>query len=93
MENEYAITVSYVNLDNNGQLDYAHFEDLLQTTEKTLVSLMHVNNEIGNLLDIKRVADLCKAHNVLFHSDAVQSVGHYYMDLKEIHSLKSITPT
>ena len=84
LQNEYTISVSYVNLDSEGQIDYNHFESLLQTTEKTLVSLMHINNEIGNLLDIKRVADLCKANEVLFHSDAVQSVGHYKMDLQEI---------
>lgn len=84
LKSEYPITISFVNLDAEGQIDYAHFEESLKTSEKTLVSLMHVNNEIGNLLDIKRVADLCKTYKVLFHSDSVQSVGHYAIDLKEI---------
>src|SRR5690606_26206063 len=68
-----------------GGIDYENLESLLKTTpEKTLVSLMHVNNEVGNLLDIKKVALLCKAHNALFHSDTVQSVGHFELDFKEI---------
>ena len=84
LENEYDILVSYVDLDKEGQISITHLEELLQISKKTLVSLMHVNNEIGNLLDIKEVANLCKANNALFHSDAVQSVGHYKMDLQEI---------
>ena len=84
LKNEYDILVSYVNLDADGQINMEHLEELLRTSEMTLVSLMHVNNEIGNLLDIKRVADLCKSNNVLFHSDSVQSVGHYKIDLQEI---------
>jgi cysteine desulfurase len=84
LQSEYDISVSYVNLDADGQINVEHLEELLQTNKKTLVSLMHVNNEIGNLLDIKQVADLCKANNALFHSDAVQSVGHYNIDLQEI---------
>jgi len=86
LEIEFGIKVSYVNLDNDGHIDYNHLETLLkESSEKTLVSLMHVNNEIGNILDIKRVGNLCKEHNALFHSDTVQSVGHYEMDLQEIH--------
>ncbi|MCF6295729.1 MAG: cysteine desulfurase [Flavobacteriaceae bacterium] len=84
LESEYDISVNYVNLDTDGQVDFNHLEELLQTNQKTLVSLMHVNNEIGNLLDIKKVAELCKTNNALFHSDAVQSVGHYELDLQEI---------
>jgi cysteine desulfurase len=84
LESEYDILVSYVNLDKGGQISLEHLEELLQTSKKTLVSLMHVNNEIGNLLDITQVANLCKANNALFHSDAVQSVGHYKVDLQEI---------
>ena len=84
LEKEYNISVSYVTLDKMGQVDYSHLEDVLQTTKKTLVSLMHVNNEIGNILDLKRVAILCKENQALFHSDCVQSIGHYALDLKEI---------
>lgn len=84
LQKEYNISISFVNLDKRGQIDYAHLEKLLDTEKKTLVSLMHVNNEIGNVLDIKRVANLCKSYRVLFHSDTVQSVGHFTLDLQEI---------
>ncbi|WP_346881457.1 cysteine desulfurase family protein [uncultured Algibacter sp.] len=83
LEKDYKISVSYVNLDDYGNVDYLHLETLLQSEEKTLVSLMHINNEIGNTLDIKQVSHLCQAHNALFHTDAVQSVGHYNLDLKD----------
>jgi cysteine desulfurase len=84
LSKEYEIEVLFVNLDSDGEVDYNHLEKLLATNHNVLVSLMHVNNEIGNLLDIKRVADLCKTHKALFHSDTVQSVGHYPLDLNEI---------
>ena len=85
LERNNAIQISYVNVDQDGEIDYKHLETLLQLDGKTLVSLMAVNNEIGNLLDIKRVGELCKANNALFHCDAVQFVGHFKMDLQEIH--------
>lgn len=82
---EYNITVQYVDLKSDGDIDVEHLERLLKnTSNKTLVSLMHVNNEIGNKLSLKQVAELCKSYNALFHSDTVQSVGHYKLDLKEI---------
>ena len=81
---EYNISVLYVDLDDKGGIDYDHLERLLKSNNNALVSLMHINNEIGNLLDIKRIADLCKVHKALFHSDTVQSVGHYALDLSEI---------
>lgn len=81
---EYGIAIEYVDLDDKGQINYKHLEELLQSPEKKLVSLMHINNEIGNKLDIKRVGTLCKENDTLFHSDTVQSVGHYEMDLQEI---------
>lgn len=81
---EYGIVVEFVDLDDKGQINYKHLEELLQSPEKKLVSLMHINNEIGNKLDIKRVGALCKENDALFHSDTVQSVGHYEMDLQEI---------
>ena len=80
---DYGVVVSYVNVLENGCIDYSHLEILLKSNQKTLVSLMHINNEIGSILDIQKVADLCQANNVLFHSDTVQSVGHYYIDVKE----------
>lgn len=81
---EYGTNIIYVDLDKKGGVNLSHLEELLQSTENTLVSLMHVNNEIGNLLDIKTVARLCKENNALLHSDTVQSVGHFEIDLQEI---------
>lgn len=84
LQAEYNITVSYVKLLENGAIDLDDLERLLQSSNKKIVSLMHVNNEIGNKLDLKKVAALCKANNALFHSDTVQSIGHYAIDLKAI---------
>ena len=85
LQKEHQINVEYVKLDECGHVDYSHLEELLTENENVLVSLMHVNNEIGNILDIKRVGDLCKINNALFHSDTVQSIGHYEIDLQEIN--------
>lgn len=85
LEKNKGIKVDYVKLDSCGYVDYENLEELLNSSsEKTLVSLMHVNNEIGNMLDLKRTAELCKKYNALFHSDTVQSVGHVNLDFSEI---------
>lgn len=85
LHNEFNISVKYVDLNERGTVNYEHLEQLLQESEeKKLVSLMHVNNEIGNILNLKKVSELCIANNALFHSDAVQGVGHFDMDLKQI---------
>ena len=84
LQKEYNIAVSYVQLDEKGNVDYKHLESLLQSPNKCLVSLMHINNEIGNILDVKKVADLCQDYGALFHTDTVQSVGHYPIDLQDV---------
>ena len=77
------VSASYVTLTSNGHIDVEHLETLLAASqEKTLVTLMHANNEIGNLMDIKAVGLLCKKYNAIFHSDTVQSVGHFPFDLR-----------
>ena len=77
------VRVDYVKLLPNGHVDIHHLEKLLAATEeKTLVSLMHANNEIGNILDIYAVGNLCKLYNAIFHSDTVQTVGHFPIDLR-----------
>jgi cysteine desulfurase len=81
---EYDIQVTYLDVNSNGDVDLSQLELLLQKDTKQLVTLMHINNEIGNMLDLKKIAELCKANNALFHSDTVQSVGHYKLDLQEI---------
>ena len=79
------IKVDLVKIDEKGHVDLAHLEELLSQDTPTLVSLMHANNEIGNLLDLKLVGQLCKKHHAFFHSDTVQTMGHYEFNLKEIN--------
>ena len=83
---EYPIQIVYVNLTERGDIDLQHLKNLLEqyTEKKVLVSLMHLNNEIGNILPLKEVATLCKEKGAYFHSDTVQSVGHYSINLQEI---------
>ena len=79
------ITSSYVKLSADGHVDLADLEEQLASHEdRCLVSLMHANNEIGNLLPIKAVGNLCNKYNAIFHSDCVQTVGHYPIDLRKI---------
>ncbi len=78
------ITTEFVNLLPNGHVDLEDLEARLKViSKKTLVSLMHANNEIGNLLNMEAVGALCKKYNAIFHSDCVQTIGHYPVDLKK----------
>jgi len=79
------IQVAYIKLDCDGEVDLVHLNSLLSEDVKTLVSLMHVNNETGTILPIKKVAAICKSKNALFHSDTVQSLGYYKIDVKELN--------
>lgn len=82
LENHQNIQLDFVKLDANGCPDYAHLESLLQNSEaQTMVSLMHGNNEIGTLIDLDKVADLCSEYGALFHSDTVQTMGQYPIDV------------
>lgn len=77
------VTVSHVRILPNGHVDINHLEQILAaTTEKCLVTLMHANNEIGNILDIHAVGELCRKYNAIFHCDTVQTVGHFPIDLR-----------
>jgi len=79
------VKVEFVNVNHFGDVDLKHLEELLSSSdEKTLVTLMHANNEIGTLLPIKKVGDLCKNYKALFHSDTVQTVGHYNLNFEEL---------
>ena len=79
------INIHYVKLNENGNIDFENLENLLNVdNEPKLVTLMYINNEIGNILDINRVSILCQKYNVYFHSDAVQAVGHYKIDLSSL---------
>lgn len=77
------VALSYVKLLPNGHIDLASLESLLAASqEKSLVTLLHANNEIGNRLDIHAVGAICKKYNAVFHCDTVQTVGHFPFDLR-----------
>ncbi|CAI2767550.1 cysteine desulfurase family protein [Flavobacterium collinsii] len=84
LESEYKVQVDYVNINPNGSIDLTHLSNLLAEDKKTIVSLMHVNNETGAVLDLERVGVICKQYNALFHSDTIQSVGKTEIDLQKI---------
>jgi cysteine desulfurase len=78
------VKVSYVNLLPDGHIDLVDLERLLKSFEgKTLVTLMHANNEIGNMLDLHAAGEICKKYNAVFHSDTVQTVGHFPFNLRD----------
>jgi len=83
LENDCGIALHFVDLDEYGNPDLEHLTKLLQQDDsKKLVSLMHVNNEIGNKIDIDAICRLCKENEALIHSDTVQSIGHYSWDVQ-----------
>jgi len=83
--NNDKIKVSFVKLSKSGDVDLKDLENILKNSDqKCLVTLMHINNEIGNITDIEAVSKICKKYNSLFHSDTVQSVGHYDLDFEKI---------
>lgn len=78
--------LSFVKLDEKGHVDFEDLDRLLASGKgKTLVTLMHANNEVGNLLDVQRAGALCKVHGAVFHSDMVQTIGHYPVNLHELN--------
>ena len=79
------VELRFVNILPNGHIDIHHLKLLLANdSRKTLVSLMHANNEIGNMIDLQEVGAVCKTHGAIFHSDTVQTVGHFPFDLRNI---------
>lgn len=84
LEKEGKIKLSWVNTDDKGNIDLNHLEELLKNNERSLVSLMHANNEIGTLLPMKKVGEICERYNAVFHSDTVQTMGHYRMNLQDV---------
>lgn len=84
------VELSYVHLDEKGHVDLQHLEQLLSVHPKTLVTLMHANNEIGNLLPLQHVSEICEQYGAVFHSDTVQTMAHYRFDmnvLDQVHFL------
>lgn len=85
LQDSYSITVHWVKVNEKGQISEQHLQELLQSDdEKKLVSLMYVNNEIGTVLSLQKVALLCKQNNAFFHSDTVQGIGNYRIDTQQI---------
>ena len=81
LEKNFDIETKLVDVNSKGEIDLNHLEHLLQSSEgNCLVSLMYVNNELGNLLNVEQVGVLCKQYGAYFHSDAVQAVGHFNFD-------------
>lgn len=85
LQKVHQVQVAYVKIDASGTVDLDHLEALLkQDDSKKLVSLMHVNNEIGNILDLQKVGELCQTQSTFFHTDAVQGIGHYAFDMEQL---------
>lgn|SRR5690554_1363964 len=84
LEKQYGIEVVFVKLLENGNINMNHLEELLKDEKPTLVSLMYVNNETGNILDIQKVGELCREYKSYFHSDTVQAIGKIRMDLQKL---------
>lgn len=86
LEKQHEITTHYVDLLDNGHISIDSLRSLLESIEgSVLVSLMYVNNEIGNILDVEAVGELCKSHSALFHTDAVQAIAHQKIDLQKLN--------
>ncbi len=83
IQKEYGIEVVFLDIKPNSEVDYQQLEKLLEEDKPTLVSLMHVNNEVGTILDLDRVAEMCEKHQALFHTDTVQSVGKVEFDVEK----------
>ena len=85
LEKEGTIKLSYVDIDENGVVDLNHLDELLQANPRTFVSIMHANNEIGTIQDINTIGEICKEHKAIFHSDTVQTMGHFPFNMQELN--------
>ncbi len=83
LSNKKFCNVHYVEINKMGEINLEHLEQLLTQFPEALVSLMHINNEIGTILPLQKVSEICSKHKALFHSDTVQSIGHYPFNFKE----------
>ena len=85
LERSGKVKVHFLELEDDGQIKYDHLEELLKAhAGNVMVSLMHANNEIGNVTDIDRVGGMCEEYDAIFHSDTVQTVGHFRHDLQQL---------
>lgn len=85
LEEKYGVEVVYLEVDQKGCYQIEALEEVLNASDKkTLVTLMWVNNELGNIAPVKEIAEVCQRHEALFHSDSVQAIGHVPIDLQEV---------
>ena len=84
MQKSGLIELSFVDIDSKGNPDLGHLEEILSLHDHSFVSLMHANNELGTLIDIESVGEICKKYDALFHCDTVQTIGHYPIDLQAL---------
>ena len=82
---EGKIKLSYIDIDENGVVSLSHLKQLLANNPRTFVSIMHANNEIGTIQDIKAIGDICKEYNAIFHSDTVQTIAHFPFNMQELN--------
>ena len=85
LEKSGVIKLSYVEVNEKGQVSLSKLKELLESHPRTFVSILHANNEIGTIQDITAIGDICKEHNAIFHSDTVQTMAHYRYDLQKIN--------
>ena len=85
LEKSGVIKLSYVEVNEKGQVSLSNLKELLESNPRTFVSILHANNEIGTIQDITAIGDICKEHNAIFHSDTVQTIAHYRYDLQKIN--------
>ena len=85
LNKRFNISIKYVEIDENGEINYDDLESLIQKSRNPLVSLMHGNNEIGIINDIKKISKICTQYESFFHSDTVQTIGHYDFDLNDFN--------
>jgi len=85
LERSYKKNIKFVNSDDKGVIDLDHLESLMKSSPNSLVTIMHGNNEIGNLNDIKKISRICEQYETIFHSDTVQTVGHYNLNLNDLN--------
>ena len=85
LHNEGVIKLSYVDFDKDGVVSLSHLKELLADNPRTFVSIMHANNEIGTIQDLKKIGEICKEFNAIFHSDTVQTIGHYTFNMQELN--------
>ena len=85
LERSYKKNIKFVDSDDKGVIDLDHLESLMKSSPNSLVTIMHGNNEIGNLNDIKKISRICEQYETIFHSDTVQTVGHYNLNLNDLN--------